>query len=60
MVSKKYKIMKKFLVIALVVLAISATSCQKDSETAPVKQDSALQTNGEGDSIDKGNIGTWD
>jgi hypothetical protein len=52
--------MKKFLVIALGVLAISATSCKKDAETAPVKQDSALQTNGEGDSIDKGNIGTWD
>jgi hypothetical protein len=52
--------MKKFLVIAIGMLAISATSCKKDSETAPVKQDSALQTNGVGDSIDKGNLGTWD
>jgi hypothetical protein len=52
--------MKKFLIIAIGVLAISATSCKKDAETAPVKQESALQTNGEGDSIDKGNLGTWD
>jgi hypothetical protein len=52
--------MKKLIIIALGLLAIGATSCQKDSETAPVQQENKLQSNGEGDSIDKGNIGTWD
>jgi hypothetical protein len=52
--------MKKFLVIALGVLAIGVTSCKKDVETAPVKQDTSLQTNGDSDSIDKGNVSTWD
>jgi hypothetical protein len=52
--------MKNLIIIALGVLAIGATSCQKDAETAPVKQDTSLQTNGDGDSIDKSNVGTWD
>ena len=52
--------MKKLLIIVLGVLAIGVTSCQKDSETAPVKQDTSLQTNGDADSIDKSNVGTWD
>jgi hypothetical protein len=52
--------MKKFIIIALGVLAIGVTSCKKDAETAPVKQDTSLQTNGDSDSIDKGNVSTWD
>jgi hypothetical protein len=53
--------MKKLIIIALGVLAISATSCKKDVETAPVKEDLTLQTNeGDDTSIDKGNVGTWD
>jgi hypothetical protein len=53
--------MKKLIIIALGVLAIVATSCKKDAETAPVKQDLTIQTNGGDDtSIDKGNLGTWD
>jgi hypothetical protein len=52
--------MKKLIIIVLGVLAIGVTSCQKDSETAPVQQENKLQANGEGDSIDKGNLGTWD
>jgi hypothetical protein len=52
--------MKKLIIIALGVLAIGVTSCQKDSETAPVVQENKLQTNGEGESIDKQNVGTWD
>ena len=52
--------MKKFIIIALGVLAIGVTSCQKDSETAPVQQENTLQTNNDGDSIDKSNVGTWD
>ena len=53
--------MKKLIIIALGVLAIGVTSCQKDSETAPVQQENKLQVNGgDEDSIDKGNIGTWD
>jgi hypothetical protein len=53
--------MKKLIIIALGVLAIGSTSCKKDVETAPVKQDLTVQTNyGEDTSIDKGNLGTWD
>jgi hypothetical protein len=53
--------MKKLIIIALGILVIGATSCKKDVETAPVKEDLTLQTN-EGDeaSIDKSNVGTWD
>jgi hypothetical protein len=54
--------MKKLLIIALGVLAIGATSCKKDVEIAPIKEDLTLQINdGDDDtSIDKGNLGTWD
>jgi hypothetical protein len=52
--------MKKLIIIALGVLAIGATSCKKDVETAPVKEDLTLQTNDDDTSIDKSNVGTWD
>ena len=53
--------MKKLIIIALGVLAIGVTSCQKDSETAPTHQENKLQANGgDEDSIDKSNVGTWD
>ena len=44
--------MKKLLVILIAVTAIAATSCKKDSETAPASKVKVSQ--------DKGNIGTWD
>jgi hypothetical protein len=52
--------MKKLILIALGVLAIGVTSCKKDAETTPKKEDTTLQTNDDDISIDKGDVGTWD
>jgi hypothetical protein len=52
--------MKKLIIIVLGVLAISATSCKKDAETTPKKENTTLQTNDDDISIDKGDVGTWD
>ena len=53
--------MKKLIIIAVGLLAIGATSCQKDVETKPILEESKIQVNtSDSTSIDKGNIGTWD
>jgi hypothetical protein len=56
--------MKKLIIIALGVLVIGVTSCQKDTEIATPQKDLKLQSNGTADSdstsIDKSNVGTWD
>ena len=44
--------MKKLVLILLAVTAIAATSCKKDSETAPSNKVEV--------SHDKSNVGTWD
>jgi len=44
--------MKKLLVVLIAVTAIAATSCKKDSETAPASKVKVSQ--------DKSNVGTWD
>jgi hypothetical protein len=44
--------MKKLLVVLFAVMAIAATSCKKDSETAPSNKVKVSQ--------DKTNVGSWD
>ena len=44
--------MKKLVLILIAVTAIAATSCKKDSETAPASKVKV--------SHDKSNVGTWD
>ncbi|WP_169303400.1 hypothetical protein [Pedobacter cryophilus] len=45
--------MKKLLIAILLVSAVGATSCKKESEVAPTKSTSVKVS-------DKGNLGTWD
>jgi hypothetical protein len=46
--------MKKLMIIVLVVLSISVTSCKKDNETAPIKTNKAVSFS------EKSNVGSWD
>ena len=45
--------MKKFLVLLLAVTAFAVTSCKKDNEIAP-KRENSIKT------FDKTNVGSWD
>ncbi|WP_157687504.1 hypothetical protein [Pedobacter psychrophilus] len=49
------------MIMLFVVSAIAATSCKKESEVAPSKNDKTIKmTEGDEDNIDKSNVGTWD
>ncbi|MBC7474323.1 MAG: hypothetical protein H7263_08535 [Candidatus Sericytochromatia bacterium] len=42
------------------VSAIAATSCKKESEVAPSKNDKSIKMSDDNSSIDKSNVSTWD
>jgi hypothetical protein len=54
--------MKKLMIMLVVVSAVVATSCKKDSEVISSKADITVRMNGgdEPTSIDKSNVSTWD
>jgi hypothetical protein len=54
--------MKKLIIMLMVVSAIAATSCKKESQVAPTKNDKNIKMTGSEDqtSIDKSNVSSWD
>ncbi len=54
--------MKKILLALVVVGAISATSCKKDADIAPVNNEKSLKVNGGPNNfeVDKTDVGSWD
>jgi len=51
--------MKKIFIAILLVSAISATSCKKESEVQP-SEAKVLNVNDGGENLDKSNVGSWD
>jgi hypothetical protein len=52
--------MKKTIIMLMVVSAVAATSCKKENNVSPLKNDKTVKTTDDGTTIDKGNVSTWD
>jgi hypothetical protein len=53
--------MKKLIIMLMVVSAVAATSCKKESSVSPLKNDKTVKAADDGTtSLDKGNVSTWD
>ena len=58
----KIKNMKKLMLLLFVASTIAVTSCKKESEVTPTKNDKTLKMDGSEDqtSLDKSTLGHWD
>ncbi len=53
--------MKRLLIALFFVSGVAATSCKKESNVSPLKNDKTVKTADDGTtSLDKGNVSTWD
>ena len=52
--------MKKLMILLFVATTIAVTSCKKESDVTPTKNDKTVKMNDDTSSIDKSNVSSWD